>query len=182
MLRRQQQSRITRITRAILRRDRHDAEAEHMYPNAERGNPYNPTNAKVWDEQVCRNAAMVLYENPTADEEAKLEACTDGTSITKEDCPCDETWTDAVSETHVLDESPGIECFGNGGGTKRSVWRGVATFSAISIIAYVVVLPVFFLRRLSSAKEEGALFCLSLPNLVHLAQLSSESLPQFAEH
>ena len=90
-------------------------------------------------------------------QEAKLEGCTDGTSMTKEDCPCGETWTDAAPETHVLDESPEIECFGNGEGTKRNVWLGVATFSAISTIAYVVILPVFFLRKLSSAKEEGAL-------------------------
>jgi heme/copper-type cytochrome/quinol oxidase subunit 2 len=91
-------------------------------------------------------------------QEAVLEgSCTDGVSTTEADCPCDETWTDPAPATYVLDEFPEMECYGNAEGLKRTVWLGVAMFSAISLIMYVVVLPVYFLRKLRSAKQEDTL-------------------------
>jgi preprotein translocase subunit SecG len=86
-------------------------------------------------------------------QEAVLEgSCSDGISTTEADCPCEETWTDPAESTFTLDEFPEMECYGFGEGLKRRVWLMVAVFSAISLIMYVVVLPVFFLRKLSDAK------------------------------
>jgi hypothetical protein len=101
------------------------------------------SNFAVWD---CSRQAAVLEGS-----------CSDGISTTEADCPCEETWTDPAESTFTLDEFPEMECYGFGEGLKRNVWLGVAVFSAISLITYIVVLPCFFLNKLGNAKKEGTL-------------------------
>ena len=76
--------------------------------------------------------------------------CSDAAYTTEATCPCDATWQQATAGGVTLDEFPAMGC---AGGT----WQAVAIFSAVSLVLYVVVLPTFFLRKLSAAKADGTL-------------------------
>ena len=75
--------------------------------------------------------------------------CSDPFFATEEDCPCGQ-WLSAVEERSTVDEFPDMTCSG-------STYWAVAIFSAVSLILYVIVLPAFFLRKLSNAKKAGTL-------------------------
>eukprot|EP01046_Picozoa_sp_COSAG06_P008833 COSAG06_NODE_452_length_15547_cov_6.162416_10_plen_465_part_00 len=81
-----------------------------------------------------------------------LAQCSDAAYTTEATCPCDATWQQATYTLGgvTLDEFPAMGCAGG-------IWQAVAIFSAMSLVLYVVVLPTFFLRKLSAAKADGTL-------------------------
>lgn len=96
------------------------------------------SNAGIWD----------CTDNP-----ASTARCSDPYYTTEAECDAvcgDATWLPAVGASRTVDEFPDMEC---SGGT----WLAVAAFSGVSLVIYIVIIPTFFLRKLSGAKKDGTL-------------------------
>ena len=93
------------------------------------------SNAAIWD---CTT-------HPAA-----VAQCSDPAFTTEADCPCEATWLPAVEEFTALDEFPDLPCY-------EGVWNGVAVYSAINLLFFAVLIPLFLLKKLSSHKSDGTL-------------------------
>eukprot|EP01052_Picozoa_sp_SAG31_P014643 SAG31_NODE_918_length_11020_cov_14.801392_1_plen_980_part_00 len=105
---------------------------------------------------VRSNAAILACSEQSSSE----AACSDPAYTTEREClsgasiydlsQCGAEWTPSQPGFTGLDEFPDLPCY-------EGVWLGVAAFAVVSLLMYMLLIPMYLLRKLRVGKRSGTL-------------------------